>query len=527
MKYLASNFSKFARKYVAFPVLGLVATHSVVQAQPVNESTEPVSAAGGGGGSRSFSIVPRISVLETLTDNVRLESGSRRSDLVSTVSPGLSMRSDAGRLRGFLDYSLNQVLYAREASANNTQNSLNTKMSYEAVSNFAFIDVTGSIGQQAISAFGQQSIDNSSINSNRTEVASVSIAPYIRGRVADFANYQVRYSRTATRSKGEGASDGDVQDLIASLSGESNSRVLNWSATANHSQQKFSLGRTTDSDRLRAVVTAVVNPQFNVSLIAGHESNNFATAEKTGKTTFGLGFDAAFSERTRLNAQIERRFFGTGHSLTFEHRTPHTAWRLSDSKDVSVLPNQLGRAGLGPLYDLLFSQFASIEPDPIRRAILVENFLRANGLNGSTNVNVGFLTSGVTLQKQQNLSFTILGLRDTITLIATRGTSSSLLGGPGGSDDFSTSSAVRQLGWTASYSHRLTQETSLNVLVNQLRSTGDVGSLSTNLKSLNVTVSTRLGLRTTASVGARHSIFDSSMSPYKETAAFGSVSVQF
>jgi uncharacterized protein (PEP-CTERM system associated) len=436
MKYRVGSWSRVARDYVAFPLFGFIAAHSVVQAQSVNEGAEAQGAATSGGSGRSFAIVPRITVSETLTDNVRLESGNKRSDLVSTVSPGLSVRSDAGRLRGFLDYSLSQVLYAREASANNLQNSLNTMMTYEAVNNFAFIDVNGSISQQAISAFGQQGTDNSLINSNRTEVKTLTVSPYVRGRLADIGSYQVRYNRSATRSKGDNASDGDVQDLTASLSGESNSRVLNWSTTGSHSGQEFSRGRTTEADRFRAVVTGVINPQFNVSLIGGYESNNYATADKEGKVNYGLGFNAAFNERTRLNATIERRFFGTGHSLTFEHRTQRTAWRLTDSKDVSVMPNQVGNASLGTTYDLWFSQFASIEPDPIRRAVLVENFLRANGLNGSTKVNIGFLTSGVTLQRQQSLSFTMFGLRDTLTLMANRGTTGALLGGLGGGDRF-------------------------------------------------------------------------------------------
>jgi uncharacterized protein (PEP-CTERM system associated) len=529
MKYLASDLSRVAREYVAFPLLALIAAHTIVHAQSASDVTEPGGAEAGNSGTtngRRFVIVPRISISETWTDNVRLSNADKRADMITTVSPGVSIRSDAGKLRGYLDYSLSRVQYAREGGSSSTQNLLNSMMTYEAVSNFAYIDVNGAISQQAISPFGQQSIDNSSINANRTEVATFSVSPYVRGRLAELANYQVRYTRSATRSKSENASDGDTSDLTASLSGESNSRVLSWSTTASHSESKFNPGRSTEADRLRAVVTAVVNPQFNVSLIGGHESNNYASQDKQGKTNYGLGFGWALGERTRLKGEIEERFFGKSHSLTFEHRTARTAWRLSDTKDVVVTPNQMGTSGRGSLYDLYFNQFAAIQPDPVLRAVLVENFLRTNGLNGQQN-NVGFLTSGVTLQRRQDVAFTYLGLRDTLTLIATRGTTSAILGGIGGSDDFSTSSAIRQAGWTVSLSHRLTQETSLIGVYNQLRSSGDLVGQSSNLRSLNMTVSTRLGLRTTASVGARHTIVDSTSSPYKESAAFGSLNFQF
>jgi hypothetical protein len=49
----------------------------------------------------------------------------------------------------------------------------------------------------------------------------------------------------------------------------------------------------------------------------------------------------------------------------------------------------LVRVNAGPLSALLDSQFASIEPDPVRRALLVQGFLLANSLDGNTTVRIG------------------------------------------------------------------------------------------------------------------------------------------
>ncbi|MCB2007885.1 MAG: outer membrane beta-barrel protein, partial [Rhodoferax sp.] len=76
-----------------------------------------------------WSVVPRVSVTERFTDNVSLSSTGKKSELVTTVRPGISIRSNAGRLKGNFDYSLNQIMYARGSSARQSQNALNSALS--------------------------------------------------------------------------------------------------------------------------------------------------------------------------------------------------------------------------------------------------------------------------------------------------------------------------------------------------------------------------------------------------------------
>lgn len=500
-------------------------------------SAPPETVAGRGAGEqgaavpekRFLSLVPRLTIDGLWTDNIRLQSNAAKtSDFVTTVTPGIRFLADGDRLKASVDYSLSRLIHAREQSLDRNQNTLNALGAYELAENFAFVDFSGTIAQQTISAFGPRSDNNTAFNANRTEVATYRLSPYVRGQFGDWASYQARYSRVSSRSKSAAASDYDMDELSAMLNSGSQQRAFSWSLDVNRQSLDYSNGRSFESDRIRAFLTYPFTPQLSLSLIPGWESNNYASQDKESRTTIGGRVNWAVSDRTQLSALLEQRFFGRAYSFTFEHRTPRTAWRASASRDASITPNQVGNASLGPLYDLLFFQFSSIEPDPVRRAQLVQSYLIANGLNGNTNVDLGFLTSAVSLAQRQDLSFTLLGRRDTLTFLLSQSENSRLLQSSGGLDDLGNSMFVRQRGFSIVYSHRLTPSSTLNVLAGHTRSSGDAASqLRSTLKSLNISLSTQLGQHTSATVGVRRAISDNTLSSYTETAVRGGVTVQF
>lgn len=487
------------------------------------------------GPKQALSIVPRVSVTETLTDNVRLSSVGQQSDLITEISPGIRIIVDGARVKGYFDYALNAISYAKNSSRSHTQNALNTFGTLEAVDNWAFIDFSGSISQQAVSAFGTQSIDNTSVNANRSEVSNYRLSPYLRGRLGNIANYEARYSRAVTDSDAAIASRITTVDSAIRLTGDSPFTTLGWSADASQQRVDFSAGRSSEADRFGLGLSYRITPQLSVSANAGREANNYISFDKRSYSTSGFGVNWSPSERTRLSVSRDRRFFGNAHSLSFEHRTPLTAWKFTDSKDVLTTPTQLGIASRGTIFDLLQSQFASIQPDPVLRAQLVSVFLQATGISPGTPVVSSFLTSAVSLQRRQDLLFALLGVRDTITFIATRSESSRLDTVSRAVDDFTRSSFIRQRGFSVNYAHRLTPDYSLGVLASQQKTSGvdslqniaGVNSLqNTTLRALNVNVTGKLGKQTAVSVGLRR-VVARGASPYDETAVLGSLTVQF
>jgi uncharacterized protein (PEP-CTERM system associated) len=391
------------------------------------------------------------------------------------------------------------------------------------VENRVFVDIGGSISQQAISPFGTQAADTAVANSNRTEVSTFSVSPYARGRLGNFAEYEARLSYAATRSNSSSTSDQSTSAAQLRLGSGTALTKLGWSAQASHTEIDYSLGRRTEDDLARGVLSWAITPELSVGAIGGTESNNYVSQNKESHTISGFNVNWKPSERTTLSAERENRFFGESHAVTFTHRTARTIWAFSDVRDVSTNPGQPTLGSLGTAFDLFFQQFATVEPDPVARRQLVNNFLQSNGIGPSSQLFGAFLTSAVTLQRAQNVSVALLGIRDTLTFTASK-SENQQLDAVTPLNDFSL---LRQRGLAVDLAHRLTPISTVSLNALYQRASGSLASQTTTLKSIAAAWSSRLGRRTDLALGARHAVFDSTSSPYDETAVYGTLRLQF
>lgn len=442
---------------------------------------------------RAVSVVPRISMTETFTDNIGLVAVGRQAEQVTEIAPGIRVTKDGGHLKGYFDYSLNGIAYAQSSLPNHSQNALNTFGTLEAVDNWAYLDFNGVISQQSISAFGTPSSSTSSINANRTEVSSYRLSPYLRGNLGAVASYEARVSRAVVRGDATAASGVSTTDGSVNVNGSSAFRNLGWSADASQQNIEYSAGRPTESGLMNLGLTYAITPQFSVLANAGREISNYTSIDKQSYDIGSFGVSWLPSERTRLTASQGHRSFGETHSLVFEHRTALTVWRFTDSQDVSAAPSQTG--------------------------------LLANNANPAAPVISGFLSSAVSLQRRQDLSFTLLGVRDTITLIATSSENRRLDTISTAVDDLTTAE-VRQLGFSVNYLHRLTPDYSLGVFASQQRTWGLLSLQDANLYFLNLSLTGKTGKNSSASLGLRRAVY-SSATPYDETALSINLIVQF
>jgi uncharacterized protein (PEP-CTERM system associated) len=489
------------------------------------DSVDPLN----GTPKRAWNIVPRVMVMETFSDNVAPGQGAKKSDQITQLSPGVRIEGKTARLKMFLDYQLNEQLYAQGSRGNQTQQALNSFGTFEAVENLLFVDMSGVIAQQNISAFGVQSPGAYSVNANSTETSNFRVSPYFKGRLGGYADYEARYSRSMVRAKSSVASDTDIQEWLGRVGGDTPLAFLGWSVEANRQNYDYGVGRKTESDKWRGSLIYRVNPQLKLSVSAGRESNDFETASKQSWDTNGYGVEWNPTERTQVSASREKRFFGHGHTLSISHRLPLSAVKYTDTRDVAALPNQLSTAGLGNYYDLLYAQLASTIPDETVRAAYTSFLLNVAGIAPNTPVTVGFLSSQVSVQRQQELSYILRGARNIFTLALVRSQNDRLGTGFGAGDDFSVASSIIQQGWNVGWSHQLTELSSLNVTGSHTHTTSSANNLNpqTKQKMLSAGISTKVGAKTNASVTARRTVADSTANPYTENAVVGTVSIQF
>ena len=481
-----------------------------------------------------WKITPTLAVNETATDNVALSNDTlKKSDLVSDINPGIRIEGSGGRAKLRFDYQLHNLIYAQDSSRNQLQNSLNALGTLEAIENWFFIEASGNISQQSISAFGGATSTgvNANSNGNTTETSTYRLSPYFRGTMGSFADYQVRYNLSTTSSKSSNSFDSDIKELVATLKGVTSLANLGWSLDASSQQNDFSNARSNEADRLRGVLTYQFDPQFRVSVNAGREANNYVTVNKEGHTTKGVGLEWSPTERTQIAAGREDRFFGNSNNFSFSHRTEGSAWKYSESKDATAQPNQQASVGLGTNYDLYFNLFSSAIPDPIARAAFVNALLLSSGISPTAQLQGGFLTSGVTLQHRRDFSFALIGARNTLTFAAFQSESQRLSQGAGTGllvgTDFANTNDITQRGASINWSHKLTAMSSLVGSYALMNSKGSGNSsLQTDQQMFNLNFTTQLGPKTNAGIGARRVVVDGSTN-YTENAVTGTLSHQF
>ena len=148
-----------------------------------------------------WKIAPEVTLTETFTDNAALvPASSAQNSWVTEVTPSLHIEHLGSRVSVLLDYRLRSTYYLNQTRLNSSQNFLNAASTFEAVENWLYVDARSSITQQNRSAFDSVQLQNTSLGSNRVETNTYQISPYIRGRFADAAIYQLRLTGTETRT---------------------------------------------------------------------------------------------------------------------------------------------------------------------------------------------------------------------------------------------------------------------------------------------------------------------------------------
>lgn len=480
--------------------------------------------AASGQGTRVFSLTPSASLRETWTDNYRLTSDAQ-SDLVSEASLGLRAVANGRRLRGSLDYSGTAQSYARHTEENGVQHTLYGNGTAELLQDRVFLDARASVAQQQVSAFGTTSTDNALSNSNRTEVRTLSLSPYLRGPLGSSAQYELRLNRDTTSSSNFGAGNSTNSGWQLQAQGGESRRTSTWSLTASSQKVDYDSGTTSQTELLRGTLSMPLTSSLTATAIAGAERNDLRSADMETSSLSGAELAWIPSERTSLNARVERRYFGTSHAVSFSFRTPRTVWTFADSTDASIAnPNQ--GTGQGTIYDLLFTQLASLYPNPVQRDVEVRRILAQLNRDPNSVAIPGFLTASPTLQRTRSLSLALMGIRTTVIFQASHSSSSQLRRATDTGDDLATNGSVSQRGFTTSVSHRLTPITSANSSLSWQRSEGD-DNRGNSLRSLTAGLSTQLGPRMQVQLAARYTRSTGSFTPYTERAVVATLGYQF
>ncbi len=462
--------------------------------------------------------------------------GASGLDVVTRVGPGLEISSRAGKVRGTLSYQLDAVHHSNAPTddTQNLQNRLSAALNAELIDNFFYVDANANISQVADSAFGVQTVNSSVANGNRTEVGTLSVIPRLQGNVGGVAVYSLSFPASVVNGRRSTNADYNSLGAVLSLGSPRGGTTVGWGLQASSQETDFRAGRKTRNDRYSLSVYARIDTDLTLTLRGGQEATNVIGITRQSYNNYGAELLWTPSPRTTVNLSTDERYFGNSRQILVEHRFRRSSLRFTSIRGASGgdgFDNATG-AGVGQpvsLYALFFNQFASIEPDPVLREQLVRNFLRAQGLDPNTVVGGGFINSAISLQRRDDLAYSWTGVRNTFSLLAFR-SKTDLLDQAGQSQNPSNGlgiGGIKQHGFTATLSHRLTPTASASASASLLR-TGSSGAQEGNdLRSLSLSVSEQLTRMISASLSARYSDFNSATQPYRESALTASFNVRF
>ncbi len=477
-----------------------------------------------GGGARSRALSFTVNSSASYVDTQR-PAGVDGRDLVLDVRPGVQYSSRSGRVQGSLQYNMGLVRYIGDTDAGDVQHTLDAAFTAEAVPNWFYVDATAGVVQSALSPVGQQSAGSSlQRNRNRTEVASASLSPYVRGPLGSFATYNLRLNARAVNTRRSIAGDSTSSGAVAAIDSAGAGSLLGWGLLASSDRSSFRRGRTTVNERVQARLSLSPDPELRLALRGGQETTDAITVDKQRYANWGFDAQWTPNERTQASLTTDRRYFGQSHQFSFTHRLPQTAWTFLSSKSASNNADPNAAGAPVSLFQLLMAVYASALPDPVLREQFVLAQLQQNNLDPNTAVLGGFVNSGLSVQRRNELAWTYTGRRTTLGLQGFGGRTSQLGNGlapaPANGD-------VRQSGYTSSLAYRLTPTATATVVGQRLMTREVATDVHTDLKSLGLTLTEQIGRRANASLGARYSVFNSPTDPYRESSVTASLSLRF
>lgn len=484
------------------------------------------------GFAQQTQITPSVVVSETITDNVALRSASAaESDMVTLIRPSIFVSRKGGVVEGSLQAMLNGAYYANGGKANKGYLTLRGTGRIEAWENHGFVDLSASISQEALSAFGSQSADNITGTGNQGDARNFLFSPYLTGRFGSTGKADLRYTYNETEISNSTLQNMQRNAVSANLSDPRAFGMAGWSMALLDSQSKTTNRRDLKTQSIRATGLLQVDPQLLLRAIVGSEANNYRSDEVSRSTIIGVGADWTISPLTKLSGLWEDRFFGPGYLFSGQHRSGRVLFTGSYSKDVSSTSQSLRGNTLVNTFDFLMSAMESLYPDEAERTTQVRNYIASNQLPEKFGISQAVLSNGTFLDHRLRVGISITGERDSLLFSGYRSERRSLtdssfsLGG-----DFERTDKITQTGGSAIFSHRLTPITSANIGVvmtrSQRDSTGTSVVQSSRSRILTAALTTKFTPNASGSLTIRNNRGEGTTS-YTENAVIGAISLRF
>ncbi len=521
------------------PWRALSAAAFAIAAQSVPMPAAAQVAAGGNGGAPRdpWRLTSSIGIDETWSDNIDLApAGSERSDYVTTISPALRLTRISPTLNLNFGYAPQYFYYARRSNGNQLRNTLDASANAIVVPDLLTFDASATVSQQNISPFGTQAANTVNGSTNRAETRTYTFGPTLQSRLNQDLTYTAGYRFSQSGSDSGAYATSHTNQVYGSFESSTSFRNLGFGGNFSRLDQDYGGSNQIVVESVGTTLTYVVSPTVHLRGKVGYDRNSYPTTGQPDLkgASYSGGFDWQPSRHNSLNAEIGKRYFGPTANITL--RQTSTRYALS----ASYLRDQTTSQGSGltlvedPQYAVVDQFYRSTISDPVLRGQAVTAALAQAGLSTSQYGTAGFLSNQLFVQKRLQVSLALFGLRNTVTLDASRNESQSLSAITSGFDVFDQSSRFQSTIYTANWSHKLGPRTNANATFTKISNHALNGTGDTRQRVLTASINRQIQRSLVGSLLYRNTLQSSDgggagffSGNYRENAVLGSLRLTF
>lgn len=335
--------------------------------------------------AQGLRIEPRVNVTVTASDNGNLGVlGDEPAIIQLLVAPSVQLRANTARLRVDGTVGLESTTNIRSTREDRVYPTGYLNASADLVDRWLYIDTAASVERSANDLFVPQGLQQW-ISVGQT-VYQTRISPYLSHEFSPRLSIKGRSDNVWTRRRSDselGVSSSETRSRRDTASIDVKPEpfgVLAEATDENAGDDAASGASALDLRSARVIVSYAPTNAFVFGISSGRERSEFLNTAAVDST---VGARARYTpnERTRVDAEIERRFFGWGGSLGMLLRSPFVALEVQAQRRPVVQASPLLYATAGQsLLSLLDAAFATRYPDASQRSVVVDNFVKTYGL---------------------------------------------------------------------------------------------------------------------------------------------------
>jgi uncharacterized protein (PEP-CTERM system associated) len=481
-----------------------------------------------------WKIQPTTDIKETYTDNVKLAAqGAEKSDLVTEITPGISVIGSGRDLKVNVNYAMQNLVYADNSSNNTIRHQLGAGAHAELVEDLFYWDGTASITQQDISPLGPQTSDNINSTGNRATVKTYNFSPYFHRQFGTAAIGELRYTHTGT-STNTALSDSNIDTGLFKLDSGTAFKTVGWGFQYSDQKTHYVNNGQVEMQMTSTKVSYRIVPRFSLIETVGYEKNSYTWSGGDPAGRFWMsGFSWSPTDRTSISVSAGKRFYGQTYSMSSSVRSRTTILSLGYSEDITTTQSQFSNQyTLEQLYAPYFPGLSSVElENKIDQSLAqqgITNMTATSLLTNNAFTNRVFLQKklqGVAIMHSGKSSFSLGGYY-TVRLAQTASSQDNALYGLFGS---SLTDKTKEAGANAQWNWKVFARTTANFNADYIRVSAPSLGGKSDTKRLTMSLTKQFQPQLYGSAGYRHVLQKSSQvtGSITEDAVFASVLMRF